>query len=379
MSSEETQSKKDAAMKNSKIRHAAQLSGSFKQSGKAKDASQYVKFTRAVLDFTIMSLVAERALLDELADMSDDEKLDTLFELLDKDGDGAVDATELADGMRKIRGDVNFEESLVLAIDRIATFDKEGSGKLNKTDFKSMAETLAEALGTTFHEVSEMMVMAVIFSKTGNTFEENVAGAIVSEDMTAVVKEEEKSRKILVDKRMKALFDLFDTDGNGSVDFKEVVMGMYRLSEDLEDSSKAAMVALFLFDENHSRSLDYEQFAKFIINIVAASPEHIEFDDVADAMTKAASEPVTITTDELLAILMLEETVQEVLDLQEAVEKHNESVAKSQLARCQKLFILWDLDNDGAVSLDEMILGLRYVNTEKHCLFVDRCFVQCLI
>ncbi|KAL7556119.1 hypothetical protein ACA910_020202 [Epithemia clementina (nom. ined.)] len=354
------QSKKDAAMKKSKIRHAAQLSESFKQTSKQpKDASQFVKYTRAMLDFAIMSLVAERAMLDELVEMSDDEKLETLFELLDKDGDGAVDATELADGLRKIRGNVSFQESLVLAIDRIATFDKEGSGKLNKEDFKTMAEALAEALGTTFHEVSEMMVMAVLFSKTGNTLEENIAGVIVSADVTEAVKEEEEARKIMVDKRMKALFALFDTDGSGAVDFKEVVMGMYRLSQDLKDSSKAAMVALLMFDEDHSRNLNYEQFAKFIINILAASPDHIEFDDVADAMTKAASEPVTMTTDELLSVLMLQETMEEALDLQDAVQQHNDQIAKSQLARCKKLFLLWDLDNDGAVSLDELILGLR--------------------
>ncbi|KAL7567565.1 hypothetical protein ACA910_000166 [Epithemia clementina (nom. ined.)] len=51
------QSKKDAAMKKSKIRHTAQLSESFKQTSKQpKDASQFVKSTRTMLDFAIMSL-----------------------------------------------------------------------------------------------------------------------------------------------------------------------------------------------------------------------------------------------------------------------------------------------------------------------------------
>ena len=357
-------SKKDAAMHKSKIRHAAQLSTSMKQAEnkQPKDTSEFVKYTRATLDLTIMTLLAEREMLDELSEMPDDEKLETLFELLDKDGDGLVDATELADGLRKIRGDVNFEESLLLAIDRIATFDKQGTGKLNPTDFKAMAETLSETLGTDFHQVSEMMLMAILFSKTGNSFEENLAGAMLTQEVTDVVKKEEESRKILVDQRMRALFALFDTDGSGTVDFKEVVMGMYRLSEDLEDSSKAAMVALLMFDDDHCRSLTYEQFARFIINIIAASPDHIVFDDVADAMTKAASVPVsTLSAEDLKAISTLQETLEEVLDVQDEVEKHNEHIRKSQLARSQKLFTLWDLDNDGNVDLQELALGLRYV------------------
>jgi Ca2+-binding EF-hand superfamily protein len=50
----------------------------------------------------MMALQIQLTLLEELETMSDDEKLETLFQVLDKDQSGSLSAVELADGLCKI-------------------------------------------------------------------------------------------------------------------------------------------------------------------------------------------------------------------------------------------------------------------------------------
>jgi len=360
MSTEEEKPKdlKSSAKRQASIINASQTGAASKSAAKPKDPSDYVKITKAMLDFAIITLQAQKQLLQDLSEMTDEEKMETLFWLLDKDDDGAVDAVELADGLRKVRGDVNFEEGLTIAVERVMQFDKEGKGKLGPEDFKTYVETLAEVLGTNFHEVSEMLIMQVMFSQSGNSDLENFAGALVSEEVTEAIKEEEKDQKIMNDVRMKALFRLFDLDGDGTVSFAEVVLGMMKITEDFEGSSKAAVMALLVFDEDSSRSLDYEQFSRFIIQVVAASPEEYTFDDIADSMTMLAADDVEMTAEEIAALYELNEQMKAVLEMKESMEKLA-NVTDSQLKKCGSLFMLWDSDEDGKLDLAELILGLR--------------------
>jgi len=374
MSTEESKDLKSSAKRQASIIHASQTGASSKKTAKPKDASDYVKMTKAVLDFAILTLMAQKQLIEDLSNMSDDEKMETLFYLLDKDSDGAVDAVELADGLRKVRGDVNFEESLAVAVERVLQFDQEGKGKLTLEDFKTYVETLAETLGTNFHEISELLVMQVLFSESGNSDLENLAGALVSEEVTEAIKEEEEAQNVMSDVRMKALFMLFDADGSGSVDFKEVVLGMFKITEDIEGSSKAAIMALLLFDEDSSRSLDYEQFARFMIQVVAAAPEHLTFDDIADSMTLLAAQDIEMTSEEIAALYELNQDVQQILALKETSEALAE-VTESQLKKSNSLFYLWDMDEDGKLDLKELILGLRkFEQTESMKSTVEEAF-----
>lgn len=313
--------------------------------------------TKALLDFQILQLQATKNLLEELSAADDNEKMEALFLLLDRDMDGAIDAVELADGLRKVRGDVNFEESLAVAVERVLQFDKDGTGKLSLEDFKTYVETLCVALGTNFHEVSEMFVLQVLFNE-GNSEVENFVGDMAEGAVTEAIKEEEAMQKTMADKRMKALFLLFDTDGSGSVDFTEVVLGLFKITQDIDGASKAALMALLMFDDDATRTLDYESFARFMINVVVATPEEYTFDDIADAMTLLAMQDVQLTKEEVKALYELDEEVQKVLDMKEEQEILS-NVTESQLTKAFTLFSLWDLDHDGSISIKELILGLR--------------------
>jgi Ca2+-binding EF-hand superfamily protein len=80
--------------------------------------------TRFALEFEIAAKQAQLMLLNSLAEKSDEDKLKMLFSILDKDGDGFIDAQELSDGVRKNNEDFTFAESLDRAIDLVVSRKK---------------------------------------------------------------------------------------------------------------------------------------------------------------------------------------------------------------------------------------------------------------
>lgn len=76
---------------------------------------------RFALEFEIAAMQAQLMLLNSLAEKSDEDKLKMLFSILDKDGDGFIDAQELSDGVRKNNADFTFAESLDRAIDLVVS------------------------------------------------------------------------------------------------------------------------------------------------------------------------------------------------------------------------------------------------------------------
>lgn len=280
-------SRKENILKSAAKHKAYKVAAASKGTEKASDSSTFAQVSKAMIKMQMKALESQLRVLEELETMSDEEKLEVLFFILDKDRSGSLSAVELADGLRRVRGNVDFEESIVVAIERVTKFDKDGDGKLQLAEFKDYVDTLCEALGATFHEMSEMLIISVLFSDSGNTEQENVAAEILQDDLTAAIQEEEKLRKVMADERMKALFHLFDLDASGSVCFQEVVMGLYKITEDLEEARITAVGALMMFDEDGNQNLDYAEFTKFILKLINAAG--LTFDEAIFNMTVAAA------------------------------------------------------------------------------------------
>jgi hypothetical protein len=130
-------------------------------------APDYVKITRAALEFKILTLQAELKLLLDLAAFSDEEKLGTIFFLLYKDRDGgSISAVELTDGLRKVCGDVDFKERPPLAIARVASFDTDGDAKLSfEENLILYGDTLLGAMGYTFHGKLDLKEFALFITE----------------------------------------------------------------------------------------------------------------------------------------------------------------------------------------------------------------------
>ncbi|KAG7362322.1 EF hand domain containing protein [Nitzschia inconspicua] len=286
--------KKTAAKHN-----AYKVAAASKQAQAPQGPSAFSRISKDVIKMQILLLSMQLELLEDLEPMNDEEKLQALFDVLDKDGDGSLSAVELADGLRKIRGDVDFEQSIALAMERVAEFDKDGDGKFQLSEFKEYVDTLCEALGTNFHELSEMLIISVVFNDVGNDAVEDFTASLLDEDITAAIQEEEKLRKFMDDERMVVLFHLFDSDMSGSVSFQEVVMGIYKITEDLDGAAATAVAALLLFDDDGSQTLDYAQFTKFILQLIAAAD--MPYNEAIFSLTEAAArdDPETLTMEEL--------------------------------------------------------------------------------
>ena len=92
---------------------------------------------------------------------------------------------------------------------------------------------------------------------------------------------------------------MFDLDSDGSVDLIEVVNGLYKITEDLDEAAGTAIAALMMFDEEGNAEFSYEEFTRFVLQLISATGQ--TFDEaIWDSMTKAAAEGTDMTKEELL-------------------------------------------------------------------------------
>jgi Ca2+-binding EF-hand superfamily protein len=165
------------------------------------------------------------------------------------------------------------------------------------------------------------------------------------------------SKSMLNDPRMMDLFILFDKDKDSTVDFKEVALGLYQLCDDMEDAQRKAAGLLLMMDENDQRVLTYEQFAKLIMAMTAASA--MSFDEMYTQLKDGSKNVAPVSQNILNEI---QATQQELAKARERVKAENE--AKKTLdalsyGRTALLFELWDLDKSGTIDFQELLTGLR--------------------
>ena len=363
----ETASSSSGITKTNNVRRASTVAKSAKDKSKAKDVSDFVQIAREKIQFSIAGLQAQLDLLNELPNLADEEeKLLTLFQLLDKDRDNKLDATELADGLRKIRGDVAFEESIAKAITRIPMFDDRRDAKLDINEFKQLINVMSEMMGCNYHELSEMFVLTLVFSDYGSNNNKNI---LVENGAPSETKEEVKEEAVdvaamaasigMVEERVKILFDLFDGDHDGLVEFPELVAGLFQITSDLEGSSKAATMALMLFDKDEPKTLNFEQFTKFLVAVSATMSDTISFDDIANSITMSAIKDEGLSKEKIAELFSLETSMKYVTKLDKGTQEEVDKVSPAEMGRLDRLFDMWDRDGDGKLDFEELALGLR--------------------
>lgn len=177
-------------------------------------------------------------------------------------GSGSIDAKELAHALRKRNEDLSFAESIDHAIEMVAKFDRDGDAKLDRAEFQEYIDVLLKELEITFAEFSEFLVTQILFSD-----EKKEAGEdeLTKDEIKEEVKQREKLYDMLKDPRMAELFELFDKNGSGDLTFKEVAIGLYQVTRNVEEATKTAMNLLLMMDKNDSRVLGYDQFGRLIL------------------------------------------------------------------------------------------------------------------
>ena len=276
--------------------------------------------------------------------MKESKKVDLLFQMIDRDGGGTVDAEELATAMRQ-NDELSFSASIEKAIDMVATFDENGDGELDISEFRSYVAAMVEEIDMTAAEFSEYLIVQLLLSKE-TPKEQLLAGEMAKEQIKEEVKRREELFSVLNNQGMEEVFNAFDKENNGKVLFKDVAQGLYECTQSLNSSIQDSLEVLLMMEKNDQRMLDYERFGRLIMAV--SKTAELSLEDLAATLTQAAEQ--LSDRDEGYGAEL-------VLNCGESLAGELEMDALTY-GRLKKLFKLWDANNDGDISVDELADGL---------------------
>lgn len=165
------------------------------------------------------------------------------------------------------------------------------------------------------------------------------------------------SKSILNDPKMMELFVLFDKDKKSSVDFKDVAIGLYQLTDDMKDAQRQAAALLLMMDEDDQRTLIYEKFAKLIMAMTAISG--IGFETMYDQLKEALEQEKPVPEEFLAEIRVTQQDLNSARDNMQKKENAKKTLDALSYSRTSKLFEQWDTDNSGTIDFQELLVGLR--------------------
>lgn len=362
---------KNAKMESSKARKAVQRTqatrkATRKRQDKAKNAktvSSFVQQTRKELKMQMAAIQAQLDLINELADMTDDEKLDLLFSLIDADGNGLIDTQELATDLRKRNEGLGFIPSLEKAADMVQEFDKNGDSRLNHEEFNSCIVSMCKDQEIDLKDFSEYLVLQILFKDSVA----GTGGAASSDDETSVLtKEQEKDELIdmLTDKRLIDIFKIFDKDGSRKLPFSQVATGLYKVTLDMDESVQTTMRLLLMMEKKDRRSVNFEQFGRLVMSIVAAS--NTTFDDMSDDLMISLTRNDALEPAKLKELIVSDELIRIAGQMEDERKKDEAPIDALSYGRLQRLFDIWDVNGDGTMTPAELHAGLRKFQSASH-------------
>ncbi|CAJ1946189.1 unnamed protein product [Cylindrotheca closterium] len=333
----------------------------------SKDISSFVTQTKWNLELQMRTLQSKLDLVKELEQMTANAKLDFLFNLIleDSGSSEAIALDKFQDDLKTASSNLTFADGVKLALETVKA-PSSGSdanlatSKLKRDEFQAYCHQLVTAMNATVSDFSEFVVYQVKFVAniaTDNS-ETEKDGGVAPSTMAG------KKKNILNDPRMMALFVMFDKDADSTVDFKEVAIGLYKLSNNMEDSAKNAAALLLMMDENDERVLTYETFARLIMSVAAAS--NLTFDELADQLTLALTDESELSEEVMNEIIMVEENLEKIQQAQAAKNERKKTMDALSYSRTQKLFDLWDANGDGSIDFQELLRGIRKYLKASH-------------
>ena len=331
----------------------AALSRSHK-ANQAKDLKAYAAQTKWNLELQMVSLQAQLEIIAEMEQLNDEiEKMDLLYQLL---ATKAVTGTVLVESLKQASTNLPFEGQINEALEAVPT--PSPTTVLDRTEFEEFVKAVVAKMNSTLSDFAEFVVYQVLFVH-GVVAENTSDDAGIKEAVADVVNAEDAPKSILNDPRLKSLFVLFDKDSDATVDFKEVAIGLYPLTNSMEESAKKAAGLMLMMDKDDTRVLGYDQFAKLIMGVAAAMK--MSFDELADQLTLALTSGTgTEVPDDVMAEILVEEKAyEEALEKKQQQHEEKKTLDALSYSRTQKLFQLWDANGDGDIDFQELLSGLR--------------------
>ena len=143
--------------------------------------------------------------------MNDHEKIDLLFDTIDTDKCGQVDALELSMIMRR-NNKKSVSDSLDKAIDMVAKFDKDGDGELDRDEFHAFVTTkMAPTLKMSVVDLCESLFVQLIRKDTSKDGQQDDDNKLDKGKLREKVKKRGEVLAFLDEKGMSHSFVLHDS------------------------------------------------------------------------------------------------------------------------------------------------------------------------
>ncbi|OEU17259.1 hypothetical protein FRACYDRAFT_268641 [Fragilariopsis cylindrus CCMP1102] len=165
------------------------------------------------------------------------------------------------------------------------------------------------------------------------------------------------AKSILNDPRMMELFVLFDKNNTSTVDFKDVAIGLYQLTDNMQDAQRQAAVLLLMMDKDDKRTLIYEKFAKLIMAMAAISG--MGFDVMFEELKNALKSEKPVPEEFLNELSVTQQELDAARNSIEKKEVEKKTLDALSYNRTSKLFEQWDTDKSGTIDFQELLIGLR--------------------
>jgi hypothetical protein len=448
------------------VRRASSIALEHKKQLLATNVEEFCNYSRGMIEFQIMALQSELDLLHEFfnndsstattatagenKDSETTAQIETLFHILVQEqehfpiattttggggGGKTISSTILAHGLRTVPGN----DAFVARLESAALNYVPSNVDLDLVAFETLLRTLVTVMECTLSQLLELLILHVVFVDTevghvvaavsqqpttssviintkavlptttttmSTTTIPSSSNGLNNQSVVAAVNGtsavDDQVRSAMRDRRMKALFKVFDTHEKASVDFKDIVVGLYKVLDDAHsnfssksssssaglagspgplelEASHAAVNALLLFDETQRRELSYRDFARLMLSIVASLPHSpnrqvkMTFDDLADGLTRNASASSGISETYALQKWSMDTTSKLLLDIR-ADDENDEftDLGVVEWSKMERLFAFCDTTKDNRISVKELALTLRYV-----CCIGMRAFLIC--
>lgn len=310
--------------------------------------AKHVRLSIQLKELECFILTSEHAFMEKvLVELDYDEKLRTVFDLIDFDGNG-IDSRELAEAFRRLEGlNTTLDQFLPMAqeaIERFATRD----GVLTIGPFEKFLEWLADIMDCNFNEVLSVLISKIAFSQDGRAVLEEFVSLLVDEngadDFVGTV----------LRARMLMLFETMDIFQDGMVCFSEVVKHLSRFTKEVLNPEQRCV--LLTIDPNEKRHLTMGQFTELVLNITAASPTPLESHEIANAMTLSICRQDVTDEDVKELFLNMGAFESAIADAEKDDLELEDLVSYGKLNR---LFDTLDITKDGHLDFEEVALFLR--------------------
>jgi Ca2+-binding EF-hand superfamily protein len=230
-------------------------------------------------DVDISELNQEVKQRGQLLDSLSDPRMRSLFVLFDREGNNYVSFKEVACGLYHLTN--SMEESAKATTNLLLMLDKDDSRRLDYPKFAKLILAIAATSNASFDEVADDLTLALTSSE-GDIDSNALRILTIADEAYTQAREKEKSLKKEIKnldpfsyQRVLRLFDIWDADGSGTLDFDELFDGLRRYQAasnngHSKESVEAGVKMLMAGDVDGDQQLDREEFAVSIMKYAEA-------------------------------------------------------------------------------------------------------------